>query len=597
MTTAIPQELETTRHSKRFLTIDLTRSAAIIGMIILHMISDTLDIDGLLADINNIPLINLLALAILPYLGGLAGFFLLISASGNMISTYRELNKGRSIRGIVLKQVVGGFILLIFAMLTEGLIGSHGSLGHFFLHLDDPAQTPMYLMLYNWNIFETIHTIAWCIILNGCIQGLLSLNDNWKNTKRMIISYAVLAVVVIGLTQPIWDLVLTIVPGFPFATYPNGHFVSLPWIGSEPFWDIFRTPFIAPLASSLEPVFPYLAVSFVGSIIGIVLSQPKEKISKNFPRKMILIGTVLFVGGLIGIVFILIQIMSGTYNPGTDPFDVTISFYRYISFHRHWAPDAANVIHPGEVVKIPPFSWLAQFLSLNGFGLMIFMFVFRFIEFRGKSNLYGPNTKLIRRYGIVAFSNYNNQWLYFYVFFFTSTIINFSTSYQRLTWGGTFLAIFLTFMLYSFLLYFWEKIRYLGSLEWIIRTFTNNVIPIRRKSFDEKTKWWQRGLVDVDKTFYNVDWIELNDVGLEKQEKSQQRESKFALILSIIGLFSILFIVISVLGLIISLSARKIDGKNKINTASLVLSIIGCVVLFAFILVTFIVPIGVLGLF
>ncbi len=596
MATNTFQETDTQKYSKRFLTLDLTRAFAIIGMIFLHMVSDTLNIDDLLSDINSIALINLLALVILPFLGGLAGFFLLISASGNMVSTYRALNKGHSIKGIVLKQIIGGFMLLIFAMLTEGLIGSHGAFGHFFLHLDNPTETPWELMLYNWNIFETIHTIAWCIIINGCVQGLLSLKDNWKNAKRMIISYAILAIVVIGLTQPIWDLVGVIVHGYPFATYPNGHIIQMPWIGYEPFRDILRAPFLAPLAGSLEPIFPYLAVSFIGSIIGIVISQPKEKISKNFPRKMFLIGFVMFISGLIGIVFILLQIMNGTYNPGTDPFDVAISFYRYISFHRHWAPDAMNVIHPGEVVNIPPFSWLAQFSALNGFGIMIFMFMFRLIEFRGKSNLYAPKTKIIRRFGIVAFSNYNNQWLYFYVFYFISSILTF-TPYQKPFWWGTILMIVTTYILYSFILYYWEKIKYLGSLEWIIRTFTNNVVPIRRKSFDEKTKWWQRGLVDVDRTFYNVNWIELNDVGTENQKQKVKRESKFALIISLVCLFSILFMAISFLGIIISLNAQKTDGKNKINNTSFILSIIGCVLFIALILVTLFLPIGVLGLF
>ncbi|HUT79713.1 MAG TPA: hypothetical protein VMZ29_00810 [Candidatus Bathyarchaeia archaeon] len=596
MSVNIQQEIETKPFSKRFLTLDITRGLAIIGMIFLHIISDTLNIDVLLADLNSIPLINLIALVLLPFLGGLAGFFLLISAAGNMVSTYRELNKGHSIKGIVLKQIIGGFILLIFAMLTEGLIGYHGTFGYFFLHLDNPSQIPWELMRYQWNIFEAIHTIAWCIIINGCIQGLLSLKGNWKNTKRMIISYIVLAIVVIGLTQPIWTLVGKIVPGYPFANYPNGHNIQMPWIGSEPFWDIFRAPFLAPLAGSPEPIFPYLAVSFIGSIIGIVISQPKDKISKNFPRKMTLIGLTMFVSGLIGIVFILLHIMNGTYNPGTDPFDVMISFYRYISFHRHWAPDAMNVIYPGEVVNIPPLSWVAQFSALTGLGIMIFMFLFRFIEFRGKSTNYAPKTKIIRRFGTVAFSNYNNQWLYFYVFYFISTVLTF-TPYQKPFWGGTMLMILVTYILYSFILYYWEKIRYLGSLEWIIRTFTNNVVPIRRKSFDEKTKWWQRGLVDVDLTFYNVNWIELNDVGVETQKQNEKRESKFALILSLVGLCSILFMVMSIVGLTTSLNARKIEGKNKTNTTSFILSIIGCTLFLALIITSLILPVGALGLF
>ncbi len=53
----------------------------------------------------------------------------------------------------------------------------------------------------------------------------------------------------------------------------------------------------------------------------------------------------------------------------------------------------------------------------------------------------------------------------------------------------------------------------------------------------------------------------------------------------------------SIPGLLVSLSARKIDGKNKFNTYSLGLSIFGCILLVAFIMTTLFVKIGVLGLF
>ncbi|MHA1211591.1 MAG: hypothetical protein ACTSSH_03930 [Candidatus Heimdallarchaeota archaeon] len=622
MTVSISQEKDSKLSSKRFLTLDITRGLAIVGMFVLHIISDTLNIDELLSDLNGLSLINLLALVILPFLGGLAGFFLLISSTGNMISFYRELKKGRSVRGIVLKQIISGIILLAFAMLSEAIIGYHGVFGEVFKHLNNPSAIPWENALWRWNTFETVHTIAWCLIINGSIQGLLSLKENWKNTKRMIISYIVLAVAIIGLTQPIWNFIGNVIPGYPFTNYPNGHEITQPWIGYEPFWHIFRAPFVTALASPVEPIFPYLAVSFIGSIIGIVLSQPKEKISKKFPRRMFLVGLVMFVSGLIGVVIILINIMGGTYSPGTDPFDVTIAFYQFISFHRHWAPDAANIIFSGETVVIPRFSWLAQFIVLNGFSIMIFMTLFRFIEFRGKGNSYANKTKIVRRFGTVAFSNYNNQWIYNLVFFIVSLMI-YQIAYQRVLWAGTFLILFLTLAIFSLLLWAWEKIKYTGSLEWFIKTVSNNVVPIRRNSFEEGTKWWQRGQINVERNFYNVNWIDLSPDSwdttkdtstdplvvddqkskteiVEEESKSgfaEHRDSKFALILSIVGLCSILFIFVSIFGLFISISARKTEGKNNQNTAALVMSIIGCILIVGILVTTFIVPIGALGLF
>ena len=279
------------KKSKRFASLDFARGTAIFIMIALHTLHFALNIDDMLADMNNLPLINLIALIIIPFYGGIAGFFLIVSAASNMVSMYRGLERGNKIRSIVLKQVIGGVLLLFFAMLCEGLIGYHGALGNFFLYLDNPSAYFQYdpflnfehwdlaanynwqTLLYRWNHFETIHTIAWCLILNGCVQGLLSLKKNWQNRKQMIISYALLAVVVVALTQPIWSLVKIIVPGYPFGIIPEtGNVMFTPVIGEDSWWRIITAPFLSAVAAPMEPLFPYLAVSFIGSIIGIVIA-------------------------------------------------------------------------------------------------------------------------------------------------------------------------------------------------------------------------------------------------------------------------------------------------------------------------------------
>jgi len=578
------------RKFERYVTLDFARGLAIVVMLFLHIVQRTLNIDGLFATIEQQAMINLLALMLIPFFGGLAGFFLIISAASNMVSMHRDLQRGKSVRSLVLKQVFGGFLLLIFAMLCEGLIGYQGLVGNFFRHLNNPLTTNWRVMLWRWNFFETIHTIAWCLIINGCIQGLLSLKGNWQNTKQMITSYTVLAIIVIALTQPIWNLVRTAVPGYPFASYPSGNPLFLPEIGVESFWQIFRAPFLNPLSAPMEPIFPYLAVSFLGSIIGIVLSQPREKISRKFPRNMLLIGLVMFLGGLAGILYSLAKVMS------VQDFDAAAAFYMTIINHRAWSPDYS--LYDPSLTAIPPFSWLGQFLAVNGFSLMAIMFLFRLVEFRNKSKQFAERTKFVRRFGIVAFSNYNNQWLYFIVFCLTSSLIYF-TPYALLNWGGVFLTVILTYLLYHGILVGWEKIRYLGSLEWIIRTIANNLIPARKDRFKEGTKWWEKGLVDIENTFYNASWINLQEVEEEGKPSptSENEDSRFALTLSLIGLFSILFIVICFLSLLIAIKARKTEGKNKQNLAAIVLSTIGLVLIIVGLILGFIFPIGILGIF
>jgi len=602
--------LETTRtsvkRSKRFVTLDFARGLAIFIMIGLHTLSLVLNIPDMLADMNNLPLINLVALIIIPFYGAIAGFFLIISAISNMVSMYKDLEKGYSVKSIVLKQIIGGVLLLIFAMLCEALIGYHGAFGNFFKFLDDPAAYFPYdqilnfehwgeavdynwqTLLFRWNHFETIHTIAWCLIINGCVHGLLSLKKNWQNRKQMIISYALLAVAIIALTQPVWSLVKAIIPGYPFGIIPEtGNVMFTPVIGEDSWWRIITAPFFSALAAPMEPLFPYLAISFVGSIIGIVISKPKEEINKKFPRNMFLVGLAMFVAGVIGVVIIIIGIMDAT------NFDTAIHVYQYIAYHRHWSPDYMGII--------PLFAWVAQFLAVNGYAIMLVMILFRLVEFRGKSKQFSDKSRFIRRFGTVAFTNYNNQYIYYIMFFLLSSAI-FATPYAKFFWPGTFLTILVTLIVYYLIMIGWEKIKYIGSLEWMIRTFTNNVVPARRKRFDPSVKWWQRGLIDVEGTFYNPEWIDLVNPEEEKEQHEEQfvakeRDSKLALILSIVGLASLIFNVVSIFGLFVSINARKIEGKNKRNTAALIISIIGCVFLVAFIVVCSIVKIGALGIF
>ncbi|HMF30395.1 MAG TPA: heparan-alpha-glucosaminide N-acetyltransferase domain-containing protein, partial [Candidatus Lokiarchaeia archaeon] len=110
---------------RRYASIDFLRGFAIFMMIALHTIQDSLD-SSLINNIGTLPLISGVALILLNFMGGLAGFFLLVSAIGNMISMQRHLQAGKPVKELAVRQIVGGLILLLFACLTEGIIGYKG---------------------------------------------------------------------------------------------------------------------------------------------------------------------------------------------------------------------------------------------------------------------------------------------------------------------------------------------------------------------------------------------------------------------------------------------------------------------------------------
>jgi len=156
-------EVKLPEHKKgmrRYLSIDIGRAVAIILMLFLHTVMTVLNITELTNTINDRPMLNVVALLVIPFWSGLAGFFLLVSSTSNMLSMYRDLENGKTIRSLVLKQVIGGVILLFFAMMAEGLTSYYGLLGNIFKNLNNISAINWRIPLFRWNHFETIHTIA-----------------------------------------------------------------------------------------------------------------------------------------------------------------------------------------------------------------------------------------------------------------------------------------------------------------------------------------------------------------------------------------------------------------------------------------------------
>ncbi len=582
-------ELSTNVSMKRFSSIDFLRGLAIFIMIILHIVSDYLDVDALLAadKINTIPLINLVTLLVMSFLGGLAGLFLIASAISNMISMQRNLRNGKSVGSIAVKQIVGGIILLIFAMLTEGVTGYHGMFGTLIHNLKTPILD-VSIAMRSWAIFETIHTIAWCTIINGIVHGLLSIKGGWKKPRRQMLIYAILAVIVLASTKFVWDgiyngLIGSNGIGFPWGTNADGSSMWQPDMRTAGFGAVLVGIFVNPLAAPFEPIFPYLAISFIGSIIGIAISQPKKALFKGFTKTVLLTSFVMFVVGAVGTVFELVNVLNNTGLNGA------ITFYRHISFHRHWFPDSTQIYAP----HISPFAWLWQTLVTNGFSIMLVMIVIFLVEFRGRGSQFAKRTKYIRRYGIVAFSNYNNQWLYWIPPLFIPLLFG-QASYSKTLWGGTILLILTTLVFYTIVLYLWGLVNYRFSLEWFMKSISYFILPIRRISALKEKKWWQKGDIDMERSFHNSEWINIVDKN-ESYHKTKT-DSKISMILSICSLAIPIFFAFSVVTLPMSIKARKNEGVNSKNIAALVLSIIGVVITVTFFVLTFTLTLAKLGI-
>ncbi|MHA1734124.1 MAG: hypothetical protein ACTSU5_19450 [Promethearchaeota archaeon] len=551
---------------RRFASIDFLRGLAIFLMIFLHVIMFTLDY-SIVDSINTLPLINIVAFVVLPFMGGLAGFFLLVSAMGNMVSMQRFLQAGKPVKDLAVRQVMGGVLLLVFAVLTEAWIGYHGALGDA-IRLNPNAAETIY---WRGHHMETIHTIAWCIILNGIVQAILSREGRWKDTKNVVKVYVLLAVVVVALTVPMWMLASAIVPGYPYATYASmglansDRIVQYPLEGVTNFWQYIGLFFLAAVAGHPEPVFPYLAISFVGSIIGIYMSKEREEVPRDFPRNMIGIGFAMFIVGVVGSLVTLVAVMN------VHGMDQMLTTYLRIWDHRAYAPDG-----PG---KTWWFGWLFQFLALNGAGICMSMLVIRLVEFRGKGEQFAEKTKFVRRFGFVAFTVYNYQFLYFFPIMQLNLALG-REPYALFSWSGILPLVAISLLLIHGVLVLWEKVKYVGSLEWCIGTLAAVLIPARKVKAEggEKPKWWQLGQLDVEGAFYKPEW--LNIVEASEVEHDQLKESKLSWKLSLAGLLTLVpllgicMIPVAFIAFRIARDSATTEKENSFNRRAKILTLV-----------------------
>ena len=545
------------RKMKRFASIDFLRGLAIVMMLLLHVVMDVFAIDEYINKLDQVGAINLLALLIFPYLGGLAGLFLMVSAMGNMVGMRKNLEKGFDTWSIAKKQVVGGFLIVIFAHILEATLGYHGSLGQIMDHLNnlDGAGTEWSVDAWRSNgyHFETIHTIGWCVILNGIVQGYIASKWDLQNDgKKVIKIYWILAGIVLLMTPVVWELVSTLIPGYPWENS-----MWKPVIGESPWYDFIIMFFVNPLAAPVEPIFPYLATSFLGSLIALHMTEPKGSFDRSFVKKIFGFGVLMFIVGFIGVVILLV---------GLGDFDAAIDLYKVIYDHRKWTSDAG--VTGG---------WFWQWMTLNGASLMIVTMAIRVAEYRGNTEKFARITTFFRRFGFVAFTVYIIQWIYFVMHFVVSSASPGVDPYARMPWIGTWLTLILTLVVFNILLKLWSKKGFIGTVEWMIVTIANRLTLVKKQiGSKEKEKWWQKGRLNVEGAFDDPEWVSFDVENVDDDDKRLLNYFSWA------GFIFVPFSIVS-LGMVLDIEKNRpsldVSRNRLLNIISIVFFVIWFVTL------------------
>lgn len=520
--------------AKRYVTIDFLRGLAIWMMVFLHTLMRWVDQNTIESTLDTQELIIVIIFLAAVFFGSWCGFFLLVSSIGNMISMHASLERGQSWTQLAFRQVLSGFILLLFAYLSEGVIGYHGWIGENISHMSNDWTNYVDNLFSRGYTMEAIHAVAWCVIINGIVQALLSINGGYQKATRNMIIYAVLAVIVVAITTLAWNGVELLVPGYPGAYNPKtGVELQRGYLGRSSFGELVYLFFLLPIAGQPEPLFPFLAVSFIGSIVGIWMTQ--KTIDRRFIRRSLLINLIMVFVGLIGTAIIVFSV--------SGAIDIFLG-----SFWNIRAMGLSGL-------------WFWWFICLTGAQLGAVILVLRLVEFRGRAEIFSKQSTYWRRFGFVAFSIYTYEFVDMIAVLLLNLIpgLNmytgvFNTYNKYQIWfiiAGTFIA-------WQFILKLWEKASYVFSLEWIIAKISEKLIPSKRTSKDLKLPWWKTPRLDVDAVLIHPE--ALNIISPEQVDHEHFEDSHLALKLAFAGL---LFFPLAIASVIIAYDASITEKPNK----------------------------------
>ncbi len=419
---------------KRLASLDFQRGLAIWCMTLMHTFEHLYDYTWVKEDpdkILDLPLPILIMGLTLGFFLSWHSYFLLISAIVNALSMTKRMMIPENTSKILRKQMITGVGILVAGVFADNL-GYWGYFGQSILTGNWTNIRPLYELFF---AMHTLQIIGWCLIINGTISYLLLRKMGYLKYIRNMIVYGILAIIVIVLSPFIHNFVdnlAWITPENPPPSMTDN--TKWPSVYFQAENASFKAWICAILAGDLEPLFPYLATSFVGSMIGLTLAKPKPV--KRLPLKGALIGLgILGIGGLF----------------------IALGFYNL----SNGRPSIGN------------------YLAILGSQIAALMFFLWVIEYRGKSEKFANNpiVKHFRLWGMASLTIYCFQIFEIFPRWILTLLLKlFPNSVNLLNsavfgYGREYLALLVGLFVISFFeagVFLWSRVNFKFSFEWVI---------------------------------------------------------------------------------------------------------------------------------
>ena len=413
-------------------------------MLILHIFINTYDPENLISAVTSSDgsiWIKIVAIVIV-YIGSFAGLFFIISGFGNIISMRKQYdrlvveNPETAVKK-VRKSIVFRGLLLFF-------------IGYFITAVFQPViLSPLELLLFqnftsnvglrffhNLYFFEVVQCIGLAQIFLGLIySSCLKRNLDTKTIKKILWG------IVIGIfvITPGVLLGIRIIPGF----WPKPH------VGFETrsFGINLGFFFLNIIGGHTQAIFPWFAMIFIGAIIALDLY--KNSVTKKFRNKWLIIGSIMFVLGLV--LQLAFSFIAGKLGPTAR----TYFEYGFGAIFDMSAPSTSYMllVGGGEI--------LAMTLLLWG------------VEGKRRAKKFAENTVLIRRIGVISLSVYSLQALTIIPMALILTAFGLDPLATQANAWQSVVIIILCLMIWIPALYHWENINFVGSPDWLFSKILN----------------------------------------------------------------------------------------------------------------------------
>jgi len=290
-----------TPKPERIASLDFQRGLAIWIMTFLHTFEHVYNYNWVKENpeqIFSLPKIVIFIGLFIGFFASWNAYFLLISSVVNSLSMTKKAANGAPPKRILRKQLVTGFSILLIGYLDN----CFGYAGYFGLSIRTGDWSNFYPMWSGFFAMYTLQIIGFSMIINGIIHYFLIRNGGHKKFRRNMLTYFFLALFIIILSPFVHHWVDNM-PWEPLKYLPPeiglGDHQNWPSIHFQASNASFKGWLMTLFAGDYEPLFPFLATSFAGSMVGLALAQPKPY------RRLPLMGGVISFGLMtLGVIFI-----------------------------------------------------------------------------------------------------------------------------------------------------------------------------------------------------------------------------------------------------------------------------------------------------